>query len=84
MGLLQNTLCRTIKRVFSFILLVHFLLALSCWELSIPLKYQQIMVYGLGACNNEDEDEMHLSAVHTQVSSNIITRYISKLTSYHP
>lgn len=80
MGLLQNTLCMTIKRVFSVVLLDHFLLVLSCWELSIPLKYQQIMVKSHGTCNNGDEDEMHHSAAY--ISSNIITRYTSKLTSY--
>lgn len=83
MGLLQNTLHMTIKRVFSFVLLVHFLLALSCWELSIPPKHQQIMVNSLETCNNGDEDEIHHSAAHTYVSSNINIQYISKLTSYH-
>lgn len=84
MGLLQNTLCRTIKRVFSVILLVHFLLALSCWELSIPLKYQQTMVNSHGTCNNGDEDEMitlwnmHMSAqiLSPDTSLNLLLNYL--------
>lgn len=83
MKFLQNTLYMTIKMFYSIVLLLHFSLALSSWELSIPPKYQQMTVRRHGTYNDTGENEIHHSAAYAYISSNIIARCISKLTSYH-
>lgn len=83
MSFLQNALCITTKMFYSVVLLFHFSLALFSWELSVRPKYRQMIVNRHGTYNDADENEIQHSAAYAYISSNIITRCISKLTFYH-